>query len=74
MEWDPDNLKLLCVGCHIFWWHKEPLEAREWIEKVLPKERLNRLKLVTMSNTKIPFDYDLVKLYLEQEIKKLNKR
>ncbi len=24
------NLKLLCYHCHIFWWHKDPIEARRW--------------------------------------------
>lgn len=44
MEHDPLNLKILCLGCHLFWWHKHPLEAGEWLKSVLPSERIQYLK------------------------------
>lgn len=22
LKWDPDNSLALCVGCHIYWWHR----------------------------------------------------
>lgn len=72
MELDPDNLKLLCAGCHIYWWHKSPLEAQNWLVSVLPPERLQRLKLMSQTAQKV--DLELQKLYLESEVKKLKKR
>lgn len=70
MEWELDNVKTLCYACHIHWWHKHPMEAKDWIETVLSPERLNRLKLMSQSTEKIPVDYNLIKLDLENQIKK----
>lgn len=44
MAFDVDNVKALCIGCHLYWWHKHPIEAKEWAEKTLGNRRLNRLK------------------------------
>jgi 5-methylcytosine-specific restriction endonuclease McrA len=33
---DLDNLKTLCYHSHINWWHKNPVEAAEWLEKERP--------------------------------------
>ncbi len=63
-----DNVKTLCYPCHINWWHKNPLEAAEWFEKTYP-ERAKRLKLMSQVSGKI-IDYKLLKIYLNQEIKK----
>lgn len=72
MEFDPENIKALCVGCHLYWWHKNPIEAWEWLQIVIPKERLQRLKLASQISKK-GFDYKLQKLFLEQQIKLLQK-
>lgn len=70
MEYEPDNLKALCYSCHLGWWHKNPIEAHEWLVTVILKKRLDRLKM--MSNTQLaPFDYKLQKVYLEHELTKL---
>jgi|ERR1035437_2497205 hypothetical protein len=73
LEYDEQNLKLLCVGCHLFWWHKSPMEAQQWLTAILPKDRLDYLKLRSQVNDKTPFDFNLIKLYLQQEIAKLKK-
>jgi hypothetical protein len=70
MEFLPENLKLLCVGCHLYWWHKNPIEAWEWLRETIPKERISYLKLRSQVIDKSQFDYNLTKLYLDQEIKK----
>jgi len=70
MEFDPDNVKALCYSCHLHWWHKNPIEAKEWLDTVMPKKRLERLKLASQTRGG-RFDYKLHKLFLEQEIKKL---
>jgi len=72
MEYEPDNLKLLCYYCHIHWWHKNPIEAKEWLANTISKKRLKRLH--TMSLTQgWKFDYNLQKIFLESELKKLEK-
>lgn len=35
-RWDEHNALTLCVGCHLYWWHKEPVEASEWIKQRFP--------------------------------------
>ena len=37
LRWDLDNLKSLCSGCHMWWWHQNPLEAEEWFSSKFPK-------------------------------------
>ena len=49
MQFNTDNVKALCLGCHLYWWHKHPIEAKEWAVKTLGKARLNKLK--KQSNT-----------------------
>lgn len=70
MEFEPDNVKLLCFKCHFHWWHKNPIEAGEWIKKVLPEKRYERLKLMTQTYQGGK-DFNMMKLYIESEIKKL---
>jgi len=36
LRWDLNNLKLLCSGCHLWWWHQNPLEAMEWFKSKFP--------------------------------------
>jgi 5-methylcytosine-specific restriction endonuclease McrA len=36
LSFDPINLKVLCMHCHLYWWHKNPLEAREWFKEKFP--------------------------------------
>jgi len=73
MEYDLDNVKILCYSCHLQFWHKNPIEAKEWLDSKLPKERLQRLKLMSQTSRKMP-NYNSIKLYLEQEIKCLSNR
>ena len=69
MEFDPDNIKALCFSCHLGWWHKNPMEARDWLVTVIPRERLARLKLMSQTSG-AKFDYKLQRLFLEQELKR----
>lgn len=73
MELEPDNLKPLCFSCHIAWWHKNPIEAHEWLVTAIPKKRLERLKLMAQTQYKAP-KYPELKLWLENEIKILKKK
>lgn len=69
LEFDPDNVKLLCYSCHLGWWHKNPLQAADWLGTVIPKERLNRLRLRSQVTGKGMREYKLLKLMIEQLIK-----
>lgn len=73
LEYDTDNAIILCVGCHLYWWHKEPREAIKWLEQTLPKAQLDRLDLRKLSTGKGMYDYKLIKVFLEQELKELLK-
>lgn len=42
LEFDPQNLKVLCGYHHLFWWHKHPTEAGEWFREKFP-DRYNYL-------------------------------
>ena len=72
MQFDTDNVKALCLGCHLYWWHKNPIEAKEWAEKALGEERLDRLKKKANSINKNKLDYNLLKDELETKIKDFN--
>ena len=72
MQFDVNNVKALCLGCHLYWWHKNPIEAKEWAEKALGKKRLNDLKKQANSINKIKLNYDEIKSELETKIGELN--
>lgn len=73
MEHEPENILPLCSGCHIFFWHKNPIEAHEWLKLAIPKEQLQRLKL--MANTYMgKFDPKFQILFLEKMLTQLQKK
>jgi 5-methylcytosine-specific restriction endonuclease McrA len=37
MSADVDNIICLCFHCHIYWWHKHPIEAGDWFKKRFPE-------------------------------------
>lgn len=68
MRYVLDNVKTLCYACHMHFWHKNPIEANEWLRTVVSAERLEKLKLMSQYVDKTPFDYNLTKIFLEQKI------
>jgi 5-methylcytosine-specific restriction endonuclease McrA len=36
LRFEPLNLLSLCVACHIFGWHRNPVEFAEWLETKYP--------------------------------------
>ena len=72
MQFDVNNVKALCLGCHLYWWHKSPIEAKEWAEKTLGKSRLNKLKKQANTINKNKLDYKELKSELENKIGELN--
>jgi hypothetical protein len=73
LQFDIENIIFLCLRHHLFWWHKEPLEAWTWIQTALPKERLDRLKLRTQQTGKGMHEYKLLKIYLMKELQQYDK-
>jgi hypothetical protein len=72
MQYELDNLKTLCVGCHIYWWHKNPIEATEWFKATFP-ERYKKLKAMSQNTNLPPLNYEAIKKTLEKAIKKYEK-
>ncbi len=35
VRWDLLNAFCLCAGCHLYWWHKHPIEAAEFAKNIL---------------------------------------
>jgi hypothetical protein len=70
MSANPLNMKLLCYYCHYFWWHKNPLEAKDWFVKTFP-DRYKKLKI--LSRQTLQHDYKKMLLSLREELKNYEK-
>ena len=68
-----DNVISLCYYCHIHWWHKNPIEAKEWADENIDTVIMCKLKLATQTIDKKPIDYKMLRVGLENEIKKYKK-
>ena len=73
MELEVDNIKPLCYACHICFFHKNPIEAHEWLQTAIPKQRLDRLKMLSQMSHTAP-RYPELKLWLENEIKVMKRK
>ena len=65
LKYEPRNIKLLCQKHHLYWWHKHPLAASEWLKTAISEERLAWID--EMRNTIIsePLIYSEIKANLE---------
>ena len=70
MQFMPENVKALCLGCHLYWWHKHPIEAKEWAIKALGKARLNLLKKRSNIIDKSLWNFEEIKAKLEKELER----
>lgn len=52
LRYDPENAFSGCVKCHLYKWHKEPLQAAHWFEWQFPG-RYERLKEKEKNTEKI---------------------
>lgn len=43
LRYDLENVIGLCVKCHLFWCHRDPIGFSEWVEEIFPG-RLQRLR------------------------------
>ena len=72
MQFDVNNVKALCGGCHLYWWHKHPIEAKEWAVKALGRARLNKLKKQANTINKTPLNFKDLESELKNKIGELN--
>jgi len=52
IRWYDDNAFCMCVGCHFFWAHRNPLEFASWVQKTLGDERFAALILKSNKHKK----------------------
>ena len=71
MSFDVDNVKALCVGCHLYWWHKHPIEAKEWAEKTLGEERLSKLKKQSNTINKNKLNFKELEIEIKNKIEEI---
>jgi len=63
-----ENVLLMCRGCHIFKWHKDPLFAYTFLVERFGSEFIKR---VSMYRTRIKVDYQAIFIKLQIEMKAL---
>ena len=44
MQFELDNVKLLCFNCHRNFWHLNPVLANDWVRKWMGSEKYKNLK------------------------------
>jgi len=43
LRWVEENATCMCAGCH-FWWHKNPVDAIEWVAQIRDLDKLKEIK------------------------------
>lgn len=67
LEFELANVKTLCMRCHLYWWHLNPIEATAWFEAKFP-ERAENLRLLKNRS------FLVNETYIEQQIIKLKEQ
>jgi len=68
IRFDTHNVLTMCLRCHIYWWHKEPTAAYEWLEQKYPG-RLAELRIMAATAPRV--DMPMLLLCLRQEVLRL---
>jgi len=67
LRWDELNAKALCAGCHLYWWHKDILAAKEWFDEKFPdRAKYLATKRNIASNFTLEDYQDMYKHYKEK--------
>ena len=61
---DPMNVMTMCHRCHFFWWHKNPLDAWEWLRETMGDGLVVSLRLAAQTRSKV--DKATERVYLER--------
>jgi len=64
LRFDTQNGVCLCKRCHLYWWHKNPMAAMEWIKTIRDIDYLESRRHSQSKN-----DYKLIEIMLRQELK-----
>lgn len=64
LRWEPNNVLTFCFACHMIFWHRNPIEAHQWLTDNFSKEFLDQLKLRANYSDSSPMDYQLLRLSL----------
>jgi len=67
-RWLPENGLLLCVGCHLFWAHKEPIEFAEFVRQRLGEKEYELLRMKATKPTKFTVSELVI---LSKELRKI---
>lgn len=68
-RFDPLNLKVLCMYCHMHKWHKDPVVASEWFKSKFP-DRYDYLYNSVRKTVKFSrFDYESMVEDMKEKIK-----
>jgi 5-methylcytosine-specific restriction endonuclease McrA len=70
-RWELDNSWAGCRGCHMNFWHKQPMHAARWWKKEIGAARYDDLMLKTSVKGRGGVNFHAVRAYLEQERAKL---
>ena len=66
LRWDMDNVKLLCVRCHLYWWHKDVADAWTWFQAEFPyradRIQSKRYKATHLTVAEMEALYDRLKM------------
>lgn len=54
MRYDLDNMIGMCTWHHIYWWHKNPIDAGIWIKNYLGEAKYKALRERSWTNRVIP--------------------
>ena len=61
------NVLLLCMRCHLFKWHRDPLAANKWLAEYKGADYYDKLRAIDRLSRKV--DLALLKTAFEQEAK-----
>lgn len=66
LQFDPLNMKVLCMHDHLHWWHKHPIEAGKWYTDTFPErweylEALHKQRLKPMNVVELQEKIDYYK-------------
>lgn len=70
MQFDMDNILTLCGRCHLFWWHKNPIEAMNWIVETMGRDFLDGLQL-RVRTRRMRADRKALELYLKRKLQQM---
>lgn len=73
LEFELDNAISLCHACHIYWWHKDVMEAADWFRSTFPAQN-SRIEVLMLSEDTAPkIDYDTIIIDMNTRIDRLLK-